>query len=460
MRATDADLDRLAIPGAGYKPTSLHAAADLARRFPARLAQAGWAETRRSRGQVLAMISAPPLMRESAPDQAFHYRGTRAVLARLSEFPGDTWQDRFLASTASAAGNAEWKDAAATWWSAACSSPVSERRAASLVATGLLALARTAVIQASKGGHLADITVGDALQLLQLVHRMGGKTTSGYFYQLLHTIGVFGAEAPTTVRAFATIGQLSAEQLIDRYQIACRPMRDLLVCYLRERQPAVDYATLQRLAGTLGRLFWADLERHHPGIDSLRLPADAAAEWKQRVLARESGLNTLATVRAFYLDIAQWAMEDPAQWGPWAAPCPIRGQEMSRRKVHQRRKSRMDQRTRDRLPALPTLLAAVGEQRITSAKLLATARDAPSGQEFTAAGHTLVRTRLADPAGAAKTWVDDPATGQRRDLTLQEHQGFWAWAAIEVLRHTGLRVEELCELSHHSFVQYTLPPAS
>ncbi len=513
MRPTATDTDRLAIPGAGYKPTSLHAAADLARRFPARPAQPGWAETRCSRGQVLAMISAPPFVRVSAHDQAFQHRGTRAVLAWLSEFPGDTWQDRFLASAASAAGNAEWKDAAATWWPAAGASPISDRRAASLVATGLLtlictdvirpdqawllnprtpkglsvhlartrdrdewtklravgdadpsgaatkanALGRIAVIQASKGGHLTDITVGDCLQLLQLVHRMDGKTTSGYFYQLLHTIGVFGDDAPTTVRAFATIGQLGAEQLIDRYQITCRPMRDLLVCYLRERQAAVDYATLQRLAGTLGRLFWADLERQHPGIDSLRLPPDAAAAWKQRVLARESGLNTLATVRAFYLDIAQWAMEDPAQWGPWAAPCPIRGQEMARRKVHQQRKSRMDQRTRDRLPALPTLVAAVGEQRITSAKLLATAQDTPLGQEFTAAGHTLVRTRLADPAGAAKTWVDDPATGQRLDLTFEEHQGFWAWAAIEVLRHTGLRIEELCELSHHSFVQYTLP---
>ena len=28
---------------------------------------------------------------------------------------------------------------------------------------------------------------------------------------------------------------------------------------------------------------------------------------------------------------------------------------------------------------------------------------------------------------------------------------------IEVLRHTGIRIEELTELSHHSLIQYRLP---
>src|SRR5206468_8080430 len=54
-------------------------------------------------------------------------------------------------------------------------------------------------------------------------------------------------------------------------------------------------------------------------------------------------------------------------------------------------------------------------------------------------------------------WADDPGTGKRRDLTLEEHRGFWAWAAVEVLRHSGIRIEELTELSHHSLVQYRLP---
>ena len=45
----------------------------------------------------------------------------------------------------------------------------------------------------------------------------------------------------------------------------------------------------------------------------------------------------------------------------------------------------------------------------------------------------------------------------RRDVSLEEEQAFWAWAIIEVLRATGIRIEELRELSHHSLVQYRLP---
>ena len=47
--------------------------------------------------------------------------------------------------------------------------------------------------------------------------------------------------------------------------------------------------------------------------------------------------------------------------------------------------------------------------------------------------------------------------GKRRDLALEEELAFWAWAAVEGLRATGVRVEELLELSHHSLVQYRLP---
>ena len=56
-----------------------------------------------------------------------------------------------------------------------------------------------------------------------------------------------------------------------------------------------------------------------------------------------------------------------------------------------------------------------------------------------------------------RVWAEHPDTGQRRDLTREENRAFWTWAAVEVLRETGLRVEELTELSHHSLVQYKLP---
>src|SRR5262249_52770711 len=153
-------------------------------------------------------------------------------------------------------------------------------------ATTRLALHRVAVIMAAKGGGVGDIAVGDCLELLgaaaavcQVPHYK-----SPYFYQLLHAAGVLGSSAAPTVRALSADRRLSVDQLIDRCGIACRPVRDLLADYLRERQASVDYVTLVRLADALGRLFWADLEAHHPAISSLRLDPQAAAAWKQRVL--------------------------------------------------------------------------------------------------------------------------------------------------------------------------------
>ena len=64
--------------------------------------------------------------------------------------------------------------------------------------------------------------------------------------------------------------------MLSRYVIACRPVHDLIVDYLREQQLTVDHATLRSMAHVLGKLFWRDLERHHPGIGSLRLAPEVA----------------------------------------------------------------------------------------------------------------------------------------------------------------------------------------
>ena len=290
------------------------------------------------------------------------------------------------------------------------------------------------------------------------------------FYQLLRAHGDLGPDAPAAIEMFFGRGQPSCEALIDRYRIACRPVRDVLVDYLRERQPAVDFSTLQRLAYLLGKLFWADLEAHHPGIDSLQLPRDVAAAWKQRVLTRPKatkdngqvsgprldGRSVLTAVRAFYLDLAEWADDDPARWGPWAVRCPVSASDASHKKARAHRKSRMDTRTRERLPVLPTLVAWVAAERARTAELLAAAEQTRPGEVFTAAGTTLRRAVLKTQT-TGRVWAEHPDTGPRRDLSFEEHRGFWTWAVVEVLRHTGIRIEELTELSHHSLIQYRLP---
>ena len=49
------------------------------------------------------------------------------------------------------------------------------------------------------------------------------------------------------------------------------------------------------------------------------------------------------------------------------------------------------------------------------------------------------------------------AAGKRRNLSYEEEEAFWAFAVIEVLRLTGIRCEELLELTHHGITEYRLP---
>ncbi len=249
----------------------------------------------------------------------------------------------------------------------------------------------------------------------------------------------------------------------------------MLVDYLRERQPALDYTSLDALSYHLAKRFWADIEAHHPGIDNLALPAEVAQGWKRRLHTTRKTTRTpagqkihveaprinyrecLTPVRAFYLDLAHWAVEDPSRWGPWVAPCPVGEEEINRRKDKRHRKSRMDARTRERLPVLPVVIRCVDQRRAASRTLLEAGRHAKPGEAFTAAGTSLVRSVVGLRADPTKLWAHDPATGKRRDLSREEDHAFWAWAIVEVLRATGIRVEELLELSHHSLVQYRLP---
>ena len=225
-------------------------------------------------------------------------------------------------------------------------------------------LRRAAVILAAKGGTLAGITIGDVLELLDTEAGVHGaaRGDSAACYRLLRQTGIFGPAAPARLRQLRTAGQRTPEEMIDRHQLACRPIRDLLVDYLRERQPAIDYGSLEQLARRLG-MFWADLEAHHPGIDSLHLSTEIADAWKQRMrtkpqtITSATGAKTvidaerichrefLTPVRAFYLDLAQWAVDDPSRWGRWAAPCPIGRAETIQGKVHRPVHCRVSQAT-------------------------------------------------------------------------------------------------------------------
>ena len=494
--------------------------------FPPRPVPGSWPATRLPNDEVVVLLTSPPVVAGKAGTQRQRAVGVELLLEWLRARPGETWQQRWLSAEPEVSGTA-WRRVRTAWSAArpraaswhpdmvsvalrlAVSADIVRPSFAwllsgtvgngSLVRTlaatrgpeGFARLAehcdrqrdvpakprahtlyRAALVMAAKGGVLGEVTAGDALELFEAEAGTAGGLSwgSAFFYRMLHETGVLGEGAPPTLRQLRTVGQRTPEQLIDRYHLVCRPVRDLLVDYLKERQPALDYNSLTSLANLLGRCFWADLEAHHPGISSLHLSTEVASAWKARlrtvakkaraatgettevVASRLSYRECLTPVRAFYLDLAEWALEGPGRWGPWVAPSPVKQDEGVQRKQARQRKARMDQRARERLPVLPSLVAALDGRRKTAQALLGAACRAQPGEAFAVAGTSFVRQ-----ARAGGTWAQDLATSQLRNFAKEEENAFWAWAVVEVLRHSGVRIEELLELTHHSLVEYRLP---
>jgi len=135
--------------------------------------------------------------------------------------------------------------------------------------------------------------------------------------------------------------------------------------------------------------FWADIESHHPDLDSLNVPADVAEAWKQRVRfvttknrpprPRKSYPQLLMKVRSFYLDIQEWALEDP-YWAQHAFPSPVRRTETDGvAKQNRATAAAMHQRVRERLPKLPVLVETAERGLTAQQALLEAARATPIG---------------------------------------------------------------------------------
>ncbi|MET9987456.1 tyrosine-type recombinase/integrase [Streptomyces rochei] len=502
-----------------------HALKALSLRFPPRPAEDAWPATAEPAARVLERLEEPPL--RIADDQLHRVRrrGAHHILGWLETFPGSTWQQRWNATPASQAPGADWGRHAREWTEMG---PGRSRQQD--LSSGLLSLICADVIRpslgwlltrtsanttslktevipardpegfarlqtmidtntwtsaigrqaqhalvkllAAKGGTLADITVGDAIEYLtELKASRARERGNTLFYVWLRELGSLPTDAPGTLRYLAiTSGQVSMEQLVDRFGLQCRPVRDLLVDYLKERQPALDYTSLNNLSRHLARNFWRDLEQHHPGIESLNLTPEVASAWKQRshtwvekrrqpdgslretVTTRANVASIMLSVRAFYLDIAQWAIDEPARWGPWAAPCPVNNADVAVVKHNKRRKARMDHRTRERLPALPIVVRAAAALHHDARARIKALKETSPGGSFTVLGETFIRA-----AKEGSTWAFRSTTGHRFDMALVESRTFWAWAMVEFLQHTGVRIEEMLETSHHSLIQYKLP---
>jgi site-specific recombinase XerC len=352
-----------------------------------------------------------------------------------------------------------------------------DRLVGAAVAAGVQGRAVTSVVAllarvlVHTGKRIDQLVTADLLDYAAACRPVGNHRAAGLHttHLLLRTLGIIGDEEPLTVGSRARLGRATVQELVDRHRIACRPVRDLLVRYLAERAPALDYSSLRQVEIRLVGGFWADLERHHRGICSIRLPPEVARAWKQRARTLPDGrprrdLHKLfMIVRGFYLDLAHWAAEDPAAWGAWVVPSPITTADMRQfHKDRHRQRARIHARIRALGPHLPAFVDAVRARLEHAIELLAAAGACPPGEIIVVAGRRYRRppapTRRDGVvgAGSARLQALDEPGAPLRDCQLEEDSAFWTWAIVEVLRGSGIRLEELLELTHLSIRHYRM----
>lgn len=308
------------------------------------------------------------------------------------------------------------------------------------------------------GGHVIAYR-----EFLQSTSRPGGGLFAAW--QFARTAGMLQGE-PDDLGSLVRLGQRTPAQIVDRYQVASPRVRDLLVDYIAELSTTRDYGSLETCATELVGLFWKQIETTNPGIDTIELTADQATAWKQWLMTRPDGTerlnadSVLSAVRSFYLDLAAWAHEDPGHWAEWAVPCPISVRDVrGSGKRRRARTHRMQARTRSLAPHLPALVAHARRRHEDALALQELVRTTPVGEPFTFNGDRYIRhpTRR----GATSTsYVTREGQTTRIDTNSRVVSTCLTWCAIEIFRHTGVRIEELLELTHLSIRQYRKPDGS
>jgi len=341
------------------------------------------------------------------------------------------------------------------------------------------ALFDVVVALTTQGIALADLTPAAFLhyawacrrQGLVLGQRGAGSRFPGHLaWQVLHAMDHFPSHGPATLKAALLTGRLTVEEMVDRYKLRHAGVRQLLIAYLERRKPELDYSTLDNLSRHLASHFWATIEQLVPGQPDLRIDAGLYQRWRDQVAIRADGNGrrdfepVLRAIRAFYADLQAWAAAEPEQWAVWVAACPVtdadvRGYGIRRRRV----KERMDDRTRQRQPLLRILVEHMENRYSHLRELLKQATGVAGGGTVTIDGHAYQRLwsradqRRVRHAGTANVRVLDQRSGKSVSVTRAEDAAFWEWAIVEVLRHSGVRIEEALELTHLSIRQYQRP---
>ncbi len=327
----------------------------------------------------------PPSLARLDPVRRFS-RVVNEWLDWLDAFPGASYQDRWLASDADAAGR--------TWAALFAPTPVGQQRAAraleAVISLGavrpsydflfsvcsrrlwstwreehdqalfarvgqpgagnlarhqlaevMISLARMSI---RTGRPLDQLTCDDLLAFRAAMLAVKGehnKVPCASIYFLSRQAGLF-PDGPEEFWALRTASPLSPAEVVTSYGVKSPVMAGLLGQYLAERRPGLDYVSFKHVADHLCRLFWRDIEAAHPGIDTHRLTRDQVEAWKRRVKTLPDGrprqrfTSVYLTVRCFHLDINHWANDHPERWASWATPSPVTRQDV-RSVSHQRR---------------------------------------------------------------------------------------------------------------------------
>jgi hypothetical protein len=199
-------------------------------------------------------------------------------------------------------------------------------------------------------------------------------------------MGRFPEGTPATIRVARKGRPRSVEEFVDYHGVKDDGMRQLLIDYISQRAAlGMDYSSLRGLIGHLVRNFWCVIERINPEQHDLDLDETTYEAWRKEVgtietpdgpRPRQGIWDLLIAVRALYLDLQTWALEDPGRWGPWSARCPIppvasHGYSAGRR----RQAERIADRTRTCQPLLSHLVrhASSEKERLRAFRTAATA---------------------------------------------------------------------------------------
>ncbi len=205
--------------------------------------------------------------------------------------------------------------------------------------------------------------------------------------------------------------------------------------------------------GLAGR-FWADIELHHPEVESLHLPEDVALhgngefQISHTLKANRTEMYYVPifqSVRAFYLDLQEWAMDDPS-WAAYCVPSPVRKSDIAGSgKEIKKSKAAIHQRIRERLPHLPVLVDGAERYKADQAGLLAALKAVEVDETFEHSGRRYRRTipisyrRNDYKSDTPPDLAEDLVTGEVLDVSKSEPRAFWPDApnrSVEIKRGT------------------------